>query len=238
MMRGKMEIIGSLALFILFIIVYLIIIEIFVMLFRITGLSREKARFQVISMLTNSGYTTKESELVLKDDKRRKLARFVMMFGYSFTVTIVSAVVNIFLQFRHTVAGGAVAFFPLIILVVLISWIVKKKRLASKLVENIIGKLAKRYMYKQNTNPIIIIDEYSNLIIAKVYIIILPDELNNKDLQTSKIKQLYGINVLAVKTNEGEIFPNASTIINIGDIIVVMGEEKNIRNLFELNDTI
>ncbi len=233
-----MEIIGSLALFILFIIVYLIIIEIFVMLFRITGLSREKARFQVISMLTNSGYTTKESELVLKDDKRRKLARFVMMFGYSFTVTIVSAVVNIFLQFRHTVAGGAVAFFPLIILVVLISWIVKKKRLASKLVENIIGKLAKRYMYKQNTNPIIIIDEYSNLIIAKVYIIILPDELNNKDLQTSKIKQLYGINVLAVKTNEGEIFPNASTIINIGDIIVVMGEEKNIRNLFELNDTI
>ena len=51
-----MEIVGSIILFMIFIFAYLIIVEIFVVLFKLTGLSGEKARFQVISMLTNSGY--------------------------------------------------------------------------------------------------------------------------------------------------------------------------------------
>ncbi|MFA6709555.1 MAG: hypothetical protein WCR79_07675, partial [Fusobacterium sp.] len=59
-------------------------------MFRLTGMSEDKARFQVISLLTNSGFTTSESELILKSKKRRSLAKIIMIFGYTFTATIVS----------------------------------------------------------------------------------------------------------------------------------------------------
>ena len=51
----------SFSLFTFMIIVYWIISELFTILFRLTGLPDEKARFQVISLLTGSGFTTRES---------------------------------------------------------------------------------------------------------------------------------------------------------------------------------
>ncbi|MEG0310237.1 MAG: hypothetical protein RR604_04930, partial [Eubacterium sp.] len=58
-----------------FIALYLSIIEIFSVLFIITGMPEARARFQVISMLTNSGFTTKESEAIVTVKKRRILAQ-------------------------------------------------------------------------------------------------------------------------------------------------------------------
>lgn len=97
-----MGLIGAVLLFFLFILVYVMIAEIFTVLFRLTGLTEEKAKFQVISMLTNSGYTTQESEVIATSKIRRKLAQITMVFGYAFTVTIVSSVVNIFLALKKT----------------------------------------------------------------------------------------------------------------------------------------
>lgn len=60
-----MNIYMSLSLFSLIILSYWIITEWFTILFRFTGLPDERARFQVISLLTGCGYTTKESEMFL-----------------------------------------------------------------------------------------------------------------------------------------------------------------------------
>ena len=73
--------IGSLIVFVLFIIVYIVISDIITIFFRLTGLTEEKARFQVISLLTNSGFTTRESESVVASKIRRRLARATMLFG-------------------------------------------------------------------------------------------------------------------------------------------------------------
>lgn len=229
-----MEIIGSLILFIVFIFIYLIIVEVFVMLFRITGLTDEKARFQVISMLTNSGYTTREAELIINSKTRRKLARFVMIFGYAFTVTIVSAVVNIFLQFRNTFTGGAVAFIPLFITVLIILFFVKRNNWIKKILDKLIDKTAKNFLYHEDKNTIIIIDDYANLVMAKIEIKILPEQLKNIELYKSNIKSEYGINVILKKTGNTEILPDGNTIFNIGDVVVVIGQEKKIREVFDI----
>ncbi len=227
-----MEIIGSLILFILFIFVYLIIVEIFVMLFRITGLSDEKARFQVISMLTNSGYTTKEAELITEDQSRRKLARFVMMFGYAFTVTIVSTVVNIFLQFREDFTGGAVGAIPVIAVILIITWFVKKSRWTNKMADKIIKKVGSKFLYDENYNPIIIVDKHGDFALARIILNIMPEELKNISLKDSNIKIDYGINVLL----KGDELAAADTIFNVGDTIVVMGNETIVRSIFSLKD--
>ncbi|MBS9775828.1 MAG: TrkA C-terminal domain-containing protein [Fusobacterium sp.] len=229
-----MEIVGSLVLFMVFIFVYLIIVEVFVMLFRITGLTDEKARFQVISMLTNSGYTTREAELIINSKTRRKLARFVMIFGYAFTVTIVSAVVNIFLQFRNTFTGGAVAFIPLFIAILIILFFVKRNNWIKKILDKFIDKSAKNFLYHQDRNTIIIIDDYNYLVMAKIEINIIPKELKDVNLYNSNIKKKYGINVILKKTGSVEVLPDGDTTFASGDIIVVMGEEKKIREIFDI----
>ncbi len=228
-----MGVVGLIVLFVVFIIVYLMIAEVFVMLFRITGLTDEKARFQVISMLTNSGYTTKESELVLDNQKRRKLARLVMMFGYSFTVTIVSTVVNIFIQSRNSITGSIIAFVPIIFGMILISWFFKKNRWTNTLLNNIITKIASRLYYDKNTNPIIIIDKYGSMVMAKIELKMVPKELDGIELRESNIRSEYGINIVLKKTKkDGETLPRKDTRFNTGDTVVVMGSEKNIRDVF------
>ena len=95
----------ALSLFSVIILIYLVITELFTILFRLTGLPDERARFQVISLLTGCGYTTRESEMFLSNRRRRRLARITMLFGYVFNITIVSALVNVFLSLKLTQIG-------------------------------------------------------------------------------------------------------------------------------------
>ncbi|MBR2000686.1 MAG: potassium transporter TrkA, partial [Firmicutes bacterium] len=82
---------GALLMFVLLIMFYIVIADIITIFFRLAGMTEEKARFQVISLLTNSGFTTQESEAVVNSKIRRRLATATMIFGYAFTVTILSA---------------------------------------------------------------------------------------------------------------------------------------------------
>ena len=95
-----MNVYMALSLFSLMILLYWVITELFAILFRFTGLPDEKARFQVISLLTGCGFTTKESEMILSSRPRRRLARVTMLFGYVFNITIVSAFINVFLSLK------------------------------------------------------------------------------------------------------------------------------------------
>ncbi len=229
-----MEILGSVILFILFIFVYLVIVEIFVMLFRITGLTEEKARFQVISMLTNSGYTTRESELITNNKNRRKLARAVMMFGYAFTVTIVSTVVNIFLQFSNTLTVGAVGAIPVIAGVIVLSWVIKTNKQVKKIVDKFIKKVADKLVYDKNSNHITILDEHGKLVIAQVEMNILPEQIGTMPLGETKIRSEHKIIVMMKHTEKGQVVASRDTTFETGDTIIVMGDEHKIRNIFEL----
>ena len=53
-----MNIYLALLLFSFIILLYWVITELFTFFFRLTGLPAEKARFQVISLLTGTGFTT------------------------------------------------------------------------------------------------------------------------------------------------------------------------------------
>ena len=96
-----MNIYVSFFLFSLIILLYWVISELFTILFRFTGMPDDKARFQVTSLLTGCGFTTRESELLLTSQTRRRLARITMLFGYVFNITIVSAFINVFLSLKQ-----------------------------------------------------------------------------------------------------------------------------------------
>jgi hypothetical protein len=109
---------GTMNLFFLFVyfIIITAVIEIYVVLFRLTGLNLKVSRFQVISLMTGTGFTTGESELILGHPIRRKLATFLILFGAFSLAVIISTISNFLsndLRLIHIlyIAGGVMLVF-------------------------------------------------------------------------------------------------------------------------------
>lgn len=83
----------------LFIVLYFLIItlviEISVVLFNFTGMKTKVSRFQVISMLTGTGFTTDESKVIIDHPVRRKIASFLILFGAFSLAVIISSISTI-----------------------------------------------------------------------------------------------------------------------------------------------
>lgn len=229
-----MNAIGSLMLFAIFTVAFILIAEIFTVLFRMTGLTEEKARLQVISMLTNSGFTTSESEIAVTSKRRRKLTRVTLLFGYSFTVIIVSLVVNAFLELNKTEIHNWFAFgFTLLITIGFILVLSKLKRIKAAF-DHIIEKWGNRIMFGKGSNPVVIIDIYGNKVMAEVDLSNVPEQFENIPLMETNLKEKYNIQILLIK-RKGDLIDviNGTTMLQKDDFIVVFGEYKSIRQLFE-----
>ena len=229
-----MGLIGAVLLFFLFILVYIMIAEIFTVLFRLTGLTEDKAKFQVVSMLTNSGYTTQESEVIATSKIRRKLARITMVFGYAFTVTIVSSVVNVFVAFKKAQVTYIIwIILGLGVFIVLVYMIQRSSRI-KKSFDSAIERIGNRIMFGKQSNPIIILDTYGGVVMAEVYLTQIPLMLENKTLEQTELKSKYNINILLIKRND-TIINNikGQTTLQKNDNLIVFGSRKNIRAVFE-----
>jgi len=68
---------------------------------RLTGMDEHRANFQAISAVTGTGFTTRESELVVADPVRRKIVSFLMIFGNVVVVMLISLLVGSFAAFAR-----------------------------------------------------------------------------------------------------------------------------------------
>lgn len=213
---------------------YLLICEIFTILFRLTGLTEETARFQVISMLTTCGFTTVESELITSSRKRRKLAFVTILFGYIFSVTIVSMVINFFMRLTdgnvfHLIVKVLIAIIALII----IWYALLKVNFVKNNFDRFISKIGIKAMFKNQHNPIMILGVFKTEVIAEVTITNLPEELSQVQLKNSNIRLNYTLQILTIIKNEDvSIGVTGESILENGDKIIIFGTLKNIKKLF------
>ncbi len=63
-----------------------------------TGLSRESARFQARSALTGAGFTTTESESVVRHPVRRRIVMMLMLLGSAGIAAVIGSIVLAFVQ--------------------------------------------------------------------------------------------------------------------------------------------
>lgn len=224
-----MNIYSAFTLFLFIIIIYLVIAEVFTVLFRFAGLDEEKARFQVISLLTGSGFTTAESELVTASRQRRRLARITMMFGYVFNITFVSAFVNIFLSFKQREVRNFLLDFAIpiagVIGLTVILRIPKIRTTLDQIVKNIIN----RFMGNRGFNPLIVIDSLGDNAIVTVTLTHLPEELVGKKLKDNGLKTDHNIIVLLVESKDGKPEDaHADTVLVPGDKVTLYGDYQEI----------
>ena len=225
---------GSLIVFTLFIIVYIVISDIITIFFRLTGMTEEKARFQVISLLTNSGFTTRESEAVVSSRIRRRLARATMLFGYAFTVTIVSTTVNFFMTLGKSELDGVMLWIPILLLILLLFHFMRRSVYFKTRFDNWIEIIGNRLMFGRDSNPIVLLEDYGDMVVAHIFLQKVPEILRDIPLRDSDIMSRHNIMVMMVKNRSGEARQaTADTVLTPDDIIMVLGRRKDIQEVFE-----
>lgn len=232
-----MSLLNSLTLFVVLIIVYQIIISVFTILFRFTGLPQEKARFQVVSILTSCGFTTGESELFISSPRRRKLARRIMLFGYAFTVTIMSALVNVFLSFNSLELQMIWWELSLPLLTLIIIELIGKHPWVKRQLNKYIEKFAEKIMFGNNANRIFLLDYAGKNAIAEVHIKKVPKEFENISLRHSGLRENHRVLVILLERTGREAEKvRADDIFRDGDRLIVCGNYASICKAFEADE--
>lgn len=214
--------------FILFMTVFLLVIDFFSILFRMTGMPISKARFQVISLLSSTGFTTKESEMIVQHPTRRKLASWLMIFSYVSTATFISFFVS---MLSDTVTS--IGFFAVIVIFLFVILIFHKSSLLEKIENKIEDKILKSKLWsKINSKTSILITSSRGYGIYEVYIS-KTNRLIGKSIKESELKSKE-IEVLNIDKGDKFIkFPLPDYVFDIFDKVTVYGNLKNIREEFE-----
>lgn len=86
--------ISDVVLFLILVVVSFIIVRIGAIAFQLTGLEWSLAKFQSLSCFTGTGFTTRESELVVSNPQRRRIATFLIVLGHAGFVTMIATFAN------------------------------------------------------------------------------------------------------------------------------------------------
>lgn len=207
-------------------------IELFSVLFSIEGIQIDKSKFQVISLLTGTGFTTHESELMLLTKRRRKLTQMVMLFSYIFNISIVSTIVNVFISSGNANWKESGIGIGLTLLNIALLFCLNRSNWVKECFEKGIHKAANK-MKEKRKNSISIYDSYANKVIAEVEIRELKRGMKTKSIEELELKNKENIQILVAKRGETIISEvQGDFSIKEGDILIVFGKLKDIKRVF------
>ena len=232
-----MNIYLAFSLFSLIILLYWVIAEMFTILFRLAGLPDERARFQVISLLTGCGFTTRESEMILSSKARRRLARITMLFGYVFNITIVTAFINIFFSLKENQAGRYFTgiLIPLAAAAVILLFI--RVPMIKAWGDRVLERFARKLLRHDSTNTVLLIDYIGQASIAQVTLYEVPEEFRGLPLSETDLKTDRNILVMLVeKEGKSAEAAQAGTVFSDGDKVTVFGDYANICRTFKARE--
>jgi hypothetical protein len=202
------------------------VLEISITILTITGLDHKVARFQVVSMLTSTGFTTKESELILRHPVRRKIAVFLILFGVFSLAVFISTISNILAKsFEIPQMIGITTFFGLIFL------IFKNKTIILKMTKRFHEDLEKDFeLHELPVNEILYIHDTDFFTSVNIF--------NHSIFANKETKEIFlpneDINLLFVQRGVEKIrHERLQLIIQEGDILFVYGNRMTIENKFK-----
>lgn len=218
---------------VLFILIYLgivlAVIEIHTLIFTYTGLDKHIARFQVISMLTGTGFTTGESELIIDHPIRRRFGAFLILFGAFSLAVIISAISSILSDEFFTAKISIVAAVLLVVIIIL-----KMPKVRDCLSKKLEHELEEHYDFRDLPIREALLTEDNDHVLD--YFIDEKCEFNGKELGDI-IDEDDDINVLFIQRGDVKIRKERLvTKLQEGDHIILYGEEQTIEDKFGTNE--
>lgn len=219
--------------------VYLFMIEIFSVAFKLTGMVSSKIKFQVASLFTSTGFTTAESELIVKDDKRRKIATVCMYTSHIFSVAFMGLLINVVISlslYKRTETLQFTEWYFIVLyvtatlfLLMLFVKIPPVNRRFQRFLENFAIKTSKK---NKKTNILNVLDLQGKHAIVEVVLNIVPDEMNEVPLQKMGLTKKHSINVLSIRRDSRVIDVSKDTMFKKGDVIITYGLINDIKKAF------
>ncbi len=229
-----MSVYASVVIFSVTVFFYAIICEIFTALFCLTGMSETSARFQVVSMLTNSGFTTHESEVILHSRRRRTLARYTMLFGYVFSMTIIAAIINFFMALSDQEIKLMLWHFALPLGLLLLFVLLVRSQYVRRRINALAHRLINRYMEKRIGNHAFVMDDFGHSMILQAQIKRVPEPLRDKPLRETGLSDKKIMVVLLRRGAGDAVPPSADTVLRDGDRLLICGPKKAMVDSFEI----
>ncbi len=218
--------------------VYMFVIEVFSVAFKLTGLATSKIKFQVASLFTSTGFTTEESELITNDERRRKIAVACAYTGHIFSVVIMGLVINLFFSITNAAESKNWYFIIFYVSLGLFALMIFLKippinKRFQKLLESIAIKTSKR---RRTTNFITVLDYYGRSAIVEVVLNKIPDFANEVSLGEMELTKKYALILLSLRRGNRRVSISKDTMLVKGDVIVAYGHIADIRDAF-INST-
>ena len=218
----------------------MLLIEIFSVAFKLTGMATSKIKFQVASLFTGTGFTTSESELITNDERRRKIAITCSYTGHIFSVVIMSLVINVFFSIGTSLAGEYetptftewyfIIFYVSAGLFLLMLFL--KIPPINKRFRKLLEKIAISSSKSHKTNIITVLDMYGKHAVAEVILNIIPEFMKEKPLYQTGLSQNYSLNILSVKRGKRVIDVSKDTMFRKGDVLVIYGLINEVKEAF------
>ncbi|MGG5252272.1 TrkA C-terminal domain-containing protein [Neobacillus sp. SM06] len=211
---------------ILYIVIILAVIEINVVLFTLTGLDHRISRFQVISMLTGTGFTTGESELIIQHPIRRKLGAFLILFGAFSLAVIISSISNMLSKNLFTKEIASIAGILIVLMLIL-----KLPSLQKKLASRFEGEIKKAYDLKDLPIRDVFLNEEEDCFAE---ISIHPSSFLIGKTLSDLFEGEMDLNILFIKHGDIQIRQKRqSTELQAGDLLIVYGNKPLIHKKFK-----
>lgn len=214
--------------FLTLLIILLLITEIISIIFKITGLNINTARFQIISIITHTGFTTKESELISQHPTRRRIASYLMIISYGAQISMISILVSMLKDSRQSIL---ILLAALLIMVLLLVVITRSKYMLLKL-ENLLEKIILRQMkINKKYRPVDEVLKLNNDFGVSEIFLNESSSLVGITLKNTGLKQKY-IQVLNVDRGSEIIhFPDPNFTFQAADKVLVYGKIDAINEL-------
>ncbi len=119
-----------------------IVVKVGAVALRMTGLDAKRAKFQALSAFTGTGFTTRDSELVVRDDRRRRIIMTLMVLGNVGFVTILASLIGSFVLVEKAFEVP-IHIVAIVLCVYLLYRVGRRGRLMRKWADWIERKLAK-----------------------------------------------------------------------------------------------
>jgi hypothetical protein len=133
----------TVALLLIAIVISFVVVRIGATALELTGLSWDHAKFQALSAFSNAGFTTQESEEIVRHPLRRRIVTYLIVLGNAGLVATVGSFAGTLMQPQ----GGRLAMnlAMMALGLALLFWVARRPRITLELRERARRWLAKRY---------------------------------------------------------------------------------------------
>ncbi|MDP9738820.1 UNVERIFIED_ORG: putative membrane protein YphA (DoxX/SURF4 family) [Bacillus sp. B2I3] len=209
----------------LYFIIIVLVIEISVTLMKLTGLKGTVARFQVISMLTGTGFTTDESKSIIDHPVRRKISMFLILFG-AFSLAVIISSISTLLTDDLRLMELSIIIGILLVLTILVKVPFLNNRLSNKMKSEMYNHYE---LWEHPIEEVLFLEDEDVVMEIDIY-----EDSEFIDVKAfDVISHGADINILFIESGEVKIRKELYEYkIKLGDNLFLYGNKKEIEETF------